>query len=70
LNHRLGGLDAIGWIAEIGIDVKHCGFEVGHVVAAFVIDFEHKMGGMPKKQKTAISSCEAMEGALAQTLED
>jgi hypothetical protein len=50
--------------------VKDRGFEIGHVVAAFVVDFERKMGGMVKKRKSVISSCGAMEGALAETLKD
>jgi hypothetical protein len=50
--------------------VKDRGFEIGHIVAASVVDFGHKMGGMVKKRKNAISSWRAMERTLAQTFED
>jgi hypothetical protein len=43
LNHRLGRLGMIGRIAEIEVDVKDRGFEIGHVVAALVVDFYGRM---------------------------
>jgi hypothetical protein len=66
----LEGLGAIGWIAQIGIEVKDREFEIGRVAAVFVVGFEPQMGATVKKRKKAISSCGVIEGAFAQTLED